>query len=183
MSRSRRSCSAGSGSTCASTGPRRTADCSAAPVAASSAEHLRARLARRPLTALGPELAATPLARKPYDLRHTASSLWLSAVLVFQRNSSPRCCRGGSGKETSGGRPPGLSQPVPRSSARAARSAPTWPEVAQLHSRQPRIRDVPPQDPGRTGSTIAAPRQRARVSVLRRVHAMQACRLRCRRCE
>jgi integrase len=31
-------------------------------------------------TALGPELAATPLARRPYDLRHAALSLWLSAT-------------------------------------------------------------------------------------------------------
>jgi integrase len=30
--------------------------------------------------ALGPELAATPLARRPYDLRHTALSLWLNAA-------------------------------------------------------------------------------------------------------
>ena len=30
--------------------------------------------------ALGPELAATPLARRPYDLRHAALSLWLSAT-------------------------------------------------------------------------------------------------------
>jgi hypothetical protein len=29
--------------------------------------------------ALGPGLAATPLARRPYDLRHAALSLWLSA--------------------------------------------------------------------------------------------------------
>jgi len=30
--------------------------------------------------ALGPVLAATPLARRPYDLRHTALSLWLTAT-------------------------------------------------------------------------------------------------------
>jgi integrase len=29
--------------------------------------------------ALGPVLAATPLARRPYDLRHVALSLWLTA--------------------------------------------------------------------------------------------------------
>ena len=83
-------------------------------------------------TALGPELAATPLARRPYDLRHAALSLWLSATSSSSATSSRRCCRGRSGKETSGGRSPGLSsrsraaEPARPGRRRPGRNWPGW---------------------------------------------------------
>ena len=45
--------------------------------------------------ALGPELAATSLARRPYDLRHAALSLWLTATsspadIAARAGNSPR---------------------------------------------------------------------------------------------
>ena len=91
--------------------------------------------------ALGPELAATPLARQPYDLRHAAISLWLTATnspadIAARAGNSPRVLHDTYTHLIP--RPPPHRQPADRASP---------PEPVTTGHRQRYARPLPPRRP------------------------------------